>query len=69
MALGFESGRGNAGGFNNTFVGFGADAGAGSLTNATAIGNNARVNVSNAFVLGNAANVGIGTSAQPPVCM
>jgi hypothetical protein len=63
MALGFESGRGNTGGFNNTFVGFRADAGTGNLVNATAIGNNARVNISNAVVLGDNANVGIGTSS------
>jgi hypothetical protein len=63
LALGFESGRGNAGGFNNTFLGFRADTDVGSLTNATAIGNNARVNVSNAVVLGSGANIGIGTSS------
>ena len=63
MALGFESGRGNAGGFNNTFLGYQADAGAGNLDNATAIGNNAKVNISNALVLGENASVGIGTSS------
>ncbi|QJW88463.1 hypothetical protein HNV11_03280 [Spirosoma taeanense] len=62
LAIGFESGRANVGGFNNTFLGFRADAGANNLTNATAIGNNARVNQSNSIVLGNSANVGIGTS-------
>ncbi|RIV21659.1 bZIP transcription factor [Fibrisoma montanum] len=62
-AIGFETGRANAAGINNTFVGFRADAGAAGLQNATAIGNNARVNISNAVVLGNGANVGIGNSA------
>ncbi|GAB3750540.1 hypothetical protein GCM10028817_11980 [Spirosoma pomorum] len=62
MALGFEAGRGNNGGFNNTFVGFRADAGNAGLVNATAIGNNAVVSASNSLVLGNGANVGIGTS-------
>ncbi|WP_229365892.1 bZIP transcription factor [Fibrisoma montanum] len=63
LAIGFEAGRANVAGINNTFLGFRADAGANGLQNATAIGNNARVSVSNAVVLGEAANVGIGTSA------
>ncbi|RIV21220.1 bZIP transcription factor [Fibrisoma montanum] len=63
VSIGFESGRANSGGINNTFVGFRADAGAPGLQNATAIGNNARVLASNAVVLGNEANVGIGVSA------
>ncbi|HEY0110268.1 MAG TPA: hypothetical protein VGB67_11600 [Fibrella sp.] len=63
LAVGFESGKSNQSGVNNTFIGFRADAGAGSLNNATAIGNNAKVNISNALVLGNGANVGIGTSS------
>ena len=63
LSVGFESGKGNKSGANNTFLGFRADAGASSLSNATAIGNNAKVNISNALVLGAGANVGIGTSA------
>ncbi|WP_199736741.1 bZIP transcription factor [Fibrisoma montanum] len=63
LAIGFEAGRANVAGINNTFLGFRADAGANGLQNATAIGNNARVSVSNAVVLGEAANVGIGTSS------
>jgi hypothetical protein len=43
-------------GSNNTFIGRG-------LTNATAIGANANVTASNSVILGNNANVGIGTSA------
>jgi hypothetical protein len=46
-----------------TFVGVGADAGANNLTNASAFGYNATVNTSNSLVLGNGANVGIGTSS------
>ncbi|WP_229365737.1 bZIP transcription factor [Fibrisoma montanum] len=63
LAIGFEAGRANVAGINNTFLGFRADAGANGLSNATAIGNDAKVNVSNAVVLGNGANVGIGTSS------
>jgi hypothetical protein len=63
LSIGFESGRFNQSGTNNTFLGFRADAGAASLSNATAIGNNARVNISNALVLGSGVNVGIGTSS------
>ncbi len=62
LAIGFEAGRANQSGVNNTFIGFRADAGASSLNNATAIGNNAKVNRSDALVLGNGVNVGIGTS-------
>lgn len=50
-------------GTRNTLVGTGADVMAQNLQNATAIGAGARVAVSNALVLGNNANVGIGTSA------
>ncbi|WP_240163519.1 beta strand repeat-containing protein [Spirosoma taeanense] len=63
LAIGFEAGRGNSGGTTNTFLGFRADAGASGLQNAAAIGANARVTVNNALVLGNNANVGIGTTA------
>jgi hypothetical protein len=62
-AIGFETGRGNKSGATNTFIGFRADAGAASLSNATAIGAGAIVSTSNAVVLGNGANVGIGTSS------
>ncbi|WP_147367908.1 bZIP transcription factor [Fibrisoma montanum] len=62
VAIGFESGRSNTNGTTNLFLGFRADANAAGLTNATAIGPNAKVGVSNAVVLGNSANVGIGTS-------
>ncbi len=63
VAIGFESGRGNNGGVTNTFVGFRADATANGLTNASALGTNAKVSQSNSLVLGDGANVGIGSSA------
>ncbi len=47
----------------NTAVGMGSDVSGSGLTNATAIGANATVSASNALVLGNGANVGIGTTA------
>jgi len=50
-------------GNSNTAIGFAAEVGAPDLTNATAIGANATVTVSNAVVLGNNANVGIGTGS------
>ncbi len=51
-------------GSQNTFIGDSADASATGLTNATAIGYNAKVSQSNSLVLGNSnTNVGIGTSA------
>ncbi|MCX6217776.1 hypothetical protein [Spirosoma sp.] len=49
-------------GEDNTFLGANAMGAGGSLSNATAIGANARVLSSNAMVLGNNVNVGIGTS-------
>jgi hypothetical protein len=48
---------------NCTFLGSSADAGANSLTNACAIGANAIVHISNALVLGNGCNIGIGTGS------
>src|SRR5260370_2254079 len=60
----FGSGAGvnNTTGSSNTLIGNGANVSAGNLTNATAIGANASVTQSNSLVLGNNANVGIGTS-------
>ena len=62
---GFQSGQYNATGSNNTALGAGAGPASGSdaLTNATALGANAQVTASNSLVLGNNANVGIGTTA------
>ena len=66
IMIGVNAGTNNQTGSNNTFVGTGsgsAGANAGILTNAGAIGANAQVSISNAIVLGNNANVGIGTTA------
>lgn len=61
-AIGYTSGNTNTAGTNNTLIGYNSDVNSSNLTNATAIGANALVSVSNSLVLGNAANVGIGTS-------
>jgi hypothetical protein len=63
VAIGHNSGLGITTGDYNTFLGYGSNASSGNLTNATAIGYNAQVSVSNAIVLGDNANVGIGTSS------
>lgn len=52
----------NSTGSNNTAIGNNTDIGSSNLSNATAIGASALVNQSNALVLGNNADVGIGTS-------
>jgi hypothetical protein len=62
VAIGVGSGAFNTSGTNNTFLGSGANATVNNLTNATAIGANANVSQSNTLILGNGANVGIGTS-------
>ncbi len=56
------AGQGNTIGSNNTIVGNLANVSANNLTNATAIGAGAVVSQSNALILGNNVNVGIGTS-------
>lgn len=64
--IGIDAGKGISTGNTNTMIGYNASAtgtNASNLTNATAIGSEAKVTVSNAVVLGNNANVGIGTSA------
>ena len=67
-SLGYSSGQINTTGSYNTFLGYNADATAtnNNLTNATAIGYNAKVGQSNSLVLGGTGadivNVGIGTS-------
>ncbi|MFB0925437.1 MAG: hypothetical protein QMB65_09175 [Vicingaceae bacterium] len=63
VAVGVGAGQSNITGSNNTFIGKSADASVNNLTNASAIGADAQVDVSNALILGNNANVGIGTSA------
>ncbi|MEQ8360955.1 MAG: tail fiber domain-containing protein [Cytophagales bacterium] len=62
-ALGYQTGNTITTGNSNTFIGYDADATVNNLNNATAIGANASVAISNALVLGNNANVGIGTSS------
>lgn len=61
VAIGDGSGSSVSNGVLNTFLGSGAD-GTGQINNATAIGANASVARSNALVLGNNVDVGIGTS-------
>lgn len=63
--IGIGTGAGLQGeeGTNNTLIGSDALAVGVNVVNATAIGANAIVTASNALVLGNNANVGIGTSA------
>ena len=69
-----RGGRGNSGigvgagpidgdGNNNTYLGMNASSSGKGLSNATAIGANARVLSSNALILGNGVNVGIGNSS------
>ncbi len=63
-ASGYQAGAANTTGSNNTYIGYGANSpGQPNLSNATAIGANTSVTASNSLVLGNAANVGIGTTA------
>lgn len=61
--IGYGAGITNTTGHGNTFIGSGADTTINDLTNATAIGFNAKVSQSNSIVLGHNANVGIGTTA------
>jgi hypothetical protein len=60
--LGRRAGFSNTTGSNNTYIGPNSG-GTPTISNATAIGANASVTASNSLVLGNNANVGIGTSA------
>ncbi|CAN5721157.1 hypothetical protein BH10BAC2_BH10BAC2_17840 [soil metagenome] len=62
-AVGTLSLEGNTTGIHNTAIGYNADVSSNNLSNATAIGANATVSASNSLVLGNNANVGIGTTA------
>jgi len=62
-ALGDHALNSNITGSDNTALGHRANVSTGNLTNATAIGANAIVSQDSTLVLGNAANVGIGTSA------
>ena len=62
-ASGLNAGQANTTGSNNTLIGSGANVSIGNLTNATAIGADAQVCASDALILGNNANVGIGICA------
>ncbi|GAB2544775.1 hypothetical protein [Spirosoma aerophilum] len=63
LIIGPNAGFDMTDGQDNTFLGANAVGAGAGLSNATAIGANARVLSSNALVLGNNVNVGIGTSA------
>jgi len=72
--MGYQSGLINTTGANNTFIGYGSDGGCAScstLTNATAIGYNAKVDADDSFVLGgtgaDAVSVGIGTTTPSSI--
>ena len=60
--FGYKSLYTNTTGTYNTALGYGADVATANLSNATAIGYNTVVSASNSLILGNGANVGIGTS-------
>ncbi|MCP4090687.1 MAG: hypothetical protein GY746_13010, partial [Gammaproteobacteria bacterium] len=62
-AIGTQALETNTKGSFNTAIGYYADVYYDTLTNATAIGANAKVSQDSSLVLGNAARVGIGTSA------
>ncbi|MCP3999390.1 MAG: hypothetical protein GY727_00550, partial [Gammaproteobacteria bacterium] len=62
-ANGYNALYNNTTGSNNTALGYNADVSVDSLTNATAIGANATVSQDSSLILGNAADVGIGTTA------
>ncbi len=62
-AVGINALQSNVKGFRNTAIGYNANVGSDSLINATAIGANAIVTADSCLVLGDAARVGIGTSA------
>lgn len=62
-AVGVNASDSITSGWYTTSLGYGAGPGADDLSNATAIGANAIVNTSNSLVLGDNANVGIGTSS------
>lgn len=62
-AVGANALRANTIGNRNTAIGYNANVSANNLTNATAIGANAIVGRDSSIVLGDAANVGIGTSS------
>jgi hypothetical protein len=60
--IGSNTGPTNTTGTRNTLIGDSTDVSSAALTNATAIGYGTTVSASNSMILGNGANVGIGTS-------
>ncbi|MBL4651302.1 MAG: hypothetical protein JKY53_00345 [Flavobacteriales bacterium] len=60
--VGYSAGQTNTTGSDNTFLGHNSNVSVNNLTNATAIGANTIVSQSNSLILGNGADVGIGTS-------
>ncbi|TSC57238.1 MAG: TonB-dependent receptor, partial [Candidatus Peregrinibacteria bacterium Greene0416_19] len=63
-AVGSQAGSAITSGTNNTFLGYLAgQASTATITNSTAIGYNAQAAASNVVILGNGANVGVGTTA------
>jgi hypothetical protein len=61
--VGYSAGRYDTAGTENTLIGYNTCTANNNITNATAIGANARVNIDNGFVLGNnKTNVGIRTT-------
>jgi hypothetical protein len=65
-ALGYRTLYNNINGNNNTALGYNADVIGFSLSNATAIGNNAHVSQSNSLVLGDTTNVNVGIGTGAP---
>ena len=61
VAIGMNAGYNNISGVDNTFIGNGSDCAVTNLTNATAIGSNTLLAQNNTVILGNGADVGIGT--------
>jgi len=62
VSIGSSAGASNVSGSNNVFIGYGSDCLSTNLTNATAIGWATLASQNNTVVLGNGADVGIGTS-------
>jgi hypothetical protein len=65
-AIGHEAGAGQVSYTQCTFLGIGADALVNNLSNATAVGANAKVSASNTMILGDDVRVGIGVLTPDP---
>jgi hypothetical protein len=62
VAVGYDSGKSNISGSNNTFLGRNADCSVTNLSNSTAIGANSIITESNQIVIGSTGTVGIATT-------